>query len=197
MPAVVRSVLALCALALVLPGAALATSVGQLFPSNALTTHDRSQLTGLRVNLPMPNCATIPPTARTSRSSTRSTASTSSRASRSPFSGPIDVSTVSSRRSSSSARGSTSSASTRSSGSRLTNTLHVESDEQLAQDSTYLLVVTRGVHDATASRSTVDVPARPRTSGDGERRTGRTYRKALLDALPWRWPAASRTTSPG
>ena len=60
MPAVVRSALALCALALVLPGAALATSVTQLFPSNALTTKDPTQLTGLRVNLPMPNCATNP-----------------------------------------------------------------------------------------------------------------------------------------
>jgi hypothetical protein len=30
-----------------------------------------------------------------------------------------------------------------------TNTLHVESDQQLKQDTTYLLVVTRGVHDAS------------------------------------------------
>ena len=149
MPAVVRSALALCALALVLPGAALATSVGQLFPSNALTTHDHSQLTGLRVNLPMPNCATNPSDcADVAVLNTLDGFNIQPRISIS-FSGPIDVSTVSSH-------------TVFLVGPRFhlvginqvvwepaTNTLHVESDEQLAQDSTYVLVVTRGVRDAS------------------------------------------------
>ena len=149
MPAVVRPVLALCALALVLPGAALATSVGQLFPSNAYTTPDRSQLTGLRVNLPTPNCATNPSDcADVAVLNTLDGFNIQPRISIA-FSGPIDLSSVSS-------------STVFLVGPRwhvvginqivwepATNTLHVESDEQLAQHSTYLLVVTRGVRDAS------------------------------------------------
>ena len=94
MPAVVRSVLALCALALVLPGPRLRPRWAQLFPSNALTTHDRSQLTGLRVNLPMPNCATNPSDcADVAVLNTLDGFNIQPRISIS-FSGPIDVSTV-------------------------------------------------------------------------------------------------------
>jgi hypothetical protein len=148
MPVVLRPVLALCALALVLPGAALATSVGQLFPSNALTTLDRSQLTGLRVNLPMPNCATNPSDCADVAVLNQLDGFNIQPRISIHFSGPIDLTTVSSH-------------SIFLVGPRFhvvginqiewepaTNTLHVESDEQLAQDSTYVLVVTRGVRDA-------------------------------------------------
>jgi hypothetical protein len=64
------------------------------------------------------------------------------------------------------------------------NTLHFESDEQLAQDATYLLVVTRGVHasdgtplDATTFRHDLNF-------GQTKDPATKAYRKALLDALP-------------
>jgi hypothetical protein len=114
-----------------------------------LTTKDRTQLTGLRVNLPMPNCATNPSDcADVAVLNTLDGFNIQPRISI-HFSGPIDVSSVSSH-------------TVFLVGPRFhlvginqivwepaTNTLHVESDEQLAQDSTYVLVVTRGVRDAS------------------------------------------------
>ena len=62
--------------------------------------------------------------------------------------------------------------------------LHFESDEQLAQATTYLLVVTRGVHggdraplDATRFRHDLNF-------GHTKNPAVKAYRKALLDALP-------------
>src|SRR5215204_6574235 len=58
-----RSLLAaaLIALSLVVPGTALAAvKAGQPFPSNLFTTSDRTQVTGLRVDLPKPDCAVRP-----------------------------------------------------------------------------------------------------------------------------------------
>ena len=57
------SATALFTLALTAPSAAYAHSSGltvSLFPTDTLTVHDGSQLTGRRVNLPMPDCATHP-----------------------------------------------------------------------------------------------------------------------------------------
>jgi hypothetical protein len=57
----------LFALALTWPGAAsAAVQTGQPFPSDLYTTPDATQLTGLRIDLPQPNCGTNPPTAPTS-----------------------------------------------------------------------------------------------------------------------------------
>ena len=57
MPVVLRAALAVFALALVMPGGALAaTSAGQPFPSNIYTTPDTTQLTGLRIQLPTTGC---------------------------------------------------------------------------------------------------------------------------------------------
>src|SRR5512133_2518182 len=61
MTSVIRVALAAIAAALIVPGSALAaTSVGQLFPSNIYTAPDATQVTGLHVALPQPNCATNP-----------------------------------------------------------------------------------------------------------------------------------------
>src|SRR3954454_10384020 len=59
MTSVIRTALAAILAGLVLPrGALAATSVGQLFPSNLYTAPDATQVTGLHVALPQPNCAT-------------------------------------------------------------------------------------------------------------------------------------------
>src|SRR5215211_3595847 len=83
--------------ALVLPGVALAgTSVGQPFPSNLYTTPDSSQLTGLHVDLPRPDCAARPSEcAGIAVLNTLDGFNIQPRISV-PFSGPIDLSTVSS-----------------------------------------------------------------------------------------------------
>src|SRR5713226_2424783 len=132
--------------ALAAPAAALAaTKAGQPFPTNLYTVRDGTQITGLRVDLPKPDCATHPSDcADIDVLDTLDGFNIQPRISI-PFSAPIDLSTVSS--------------STiflvgpqdhlvginQAVWDPLTNTLHVESDEQLAQDTTYLLVVTRGV----------------------------------------------------
>jgi Bacterial Ig-like domain len=147
MPVVLRAALAVIALALVLPGGAFAaTSAGQPFPSNIYTTPDATQLTGLRIALPTAGC-TPSDCADLAVLNTLDGFNIQPRISI-PFSGPIDPATVSSstvflvgpnghivginQRVWEPAK----------------NTLHVESDEQLSQDTTYLLVVTRGVHDS-------------------------------------------------
>src|SRR5436190_41187 len=58
----------------------------------------------------------------------------------------------------------------------VTNTLHFETDEQLAQDSTYLLVVTRGVHAANGD----ELAGSPL----GTLGPNSPYKRALHDALP-------------
>src|SRR2546423_14696086 len=52
--------LTVLALAAVVPANALATSAGQPFPSNLYTQPDTTQKTGLRIDLPLPNCVTNP-----------------------------------------------------------------------------------------------------------------------------------------
>src|SRR6478672_7571841 len=136
-------------LVLVFPGYAFAaTSAGQPFPSNLFTVPDATQVTGLRVHLPQPNCATNPTDcADVAILDTLDGFNIQPRISI-PFSGPIDISTVSS-----------STVYLRQAGcifcaaiginqvvwEPLTNTLHVEPDQLLEQDTTYLLVVTTGV----------------------------------------------------
>ena len=147
---------ALLALALVFPAGAragtadapAATTAGQPFPTDLYTAPDEAQITGLRVDLPKPDCAIHPSDcADIDVLDTLDGFNIQPRISI-PFSAPIDLSTVSS--------------STvflvgphghvvginQAVWEPLTNTLHAESDEQLAQDTMYLLVVTRGVRGA-------------------------------------------------
>ena len=56
-----RAALTVAAFALLYPGGALAaTSAGQPFPSDLYTVRDTTQVTHLRVDLPKPDCATHP-----------------------------------------------------------------------------------------------------------------------------------------
>jgi hypothetical protein len=135
----------------------LATPAGGPFPSDRFTAPDPTQLTGRRVDLPLPD-----PAARASDYNDLRVINTldgfnpQTRLSV-PFSGPIDVSTVNS--------GTVfliklaDPTSPDETGGRVvginqvvwdvtTNTLHLESDELLEQHTRYALVVTRGVADA-------------------------------------------------
>src|SRR5438128_6447639 len=142
---------AVVALPLVFPGGAVAatgTKAGQPFPTNLFTVGDSTQITGLRVDLPKPDCATHPSDcADVAVLDTLDGFNIQPRISI-PFSGPIDLSTVSSSTVFAVGPDDHVVGINQIVWERATNTLHVESDEQLAQDSTYLLVVTRGVHAA-------------------------------------------------
>jgi hypothetical protein len=140
---------AVAVLALGVPGGALsAVRAEQPFPSNLFTEVDLTQATLLRVDLPKPDCATRPSDcADIDVVNTLDGFNIQPRISI-PFSGPINVSTVSSQTVFLLGLD----------GRRIginqivwepaANTLHVESDEQLSARSPYLLIVTRGVHGA-------------------------------------------------
>src|SRR6266849_9311964 len=175
----------LVALALALPGAALAgTTAEQPFPSNLYTTPDVSQVTGLHVDLPKPNCTARPSDcADIAVLDTLDGFNIQPRISI-PFSGRIDPSTVSSSTVFLVGPGDHVVGINQAVWEPATNTLHVESDEQLAQDTTYLLVVSRGVHDANGQPLDATTFRRDLDFGQTKDPTLKAYRKALLDALP-------------
>ena len=171
--------------ALVLPGVASAVvKAGQPFPTNLYTVSDATQATGVRVSLPKPDCGTRPSDCADVDVLNGLDGFNIQPRISVPFNGPIDLATVSS-----------STIFLVSSGGHVVginqivwepaaNTLHLESDEQLAQATTYLLVVTRGVHggdraplDATRFRHDLNF-------GHTKDPEAKAYRKALLDALP-------------
>ena len=177
---IVRVVVTLIALAF--PAAALAgTSALQPFPTNLDTTFDPTQLTGLRVNLPEPDCATHPSDCADVAVLDHLDGFNIQPRIRIPFSGPIDPSTVSS----STVFLVPLSGHAHAIGINQpvwepsTNTLYVESDDQLAQDTTYLLVVTRGIHDTHGNP--IHAFGFGHTSIPGER----AYDRLLVAALPF------------
>src|SRR5262245_8589729 len=166
------------------------------FPSDRFTVADSSQLTGRRINLPLPGSATRP-----SDYDDISVINTLDGFNLQPrlsiaFSGPSDVSTVNSgtvfliKLEDPTAPDEP--------GDRIvginqivwdvaTNTLHVESDELLEQHTRYALIVTRGVHDADGQ------PVEPSEQfarfrhdlnfGQTHDPALKEYRKDLLEAL--------------
>ena len=166
------------------------------FPSDRFTVADSSQLTGRRVDLPLPDRATHPSDYDDiSVINTLDGFNLQPRLSI-PFSGPIDVTTVNS--------GTVflikldDPTAPEEGGGRVvginqtvwdvaTNTLHVESDELLEQHTRYALIVTRGLRDADG------LPVEPSDEFERFRHDlnfGQThdsalkeYRKDLLDAL--------------
>ena len=165
--------------------AAGGVSAGVPFPTNLLTTPDPAQLTGLRVQLPQPDCATHPSDCSdVALLDTLDGFNVQPRISI-PFSGPIDLSTVSNETvflADSSRR-------------RIginnvvwepaTNTLHAEPDQQLRQDTSYLLVVTDGVRAADGSELDQSRFRRDLASGQAKDAGTKDYRESLLDALHW------------
>jgi hypothetical protein len=174
----------LAAVACVFPvGAFAATSAGQPFPSNLYIVPDASQITGLRVDLPKPDCTTHPSDcADVAVLDTLDGFNIQPRISI-PFSGPIDPSTVSSSTVFLVGPADQVVGINQAVWEPATNTLHVESDEQLAQDSTYLLVVTNGIR--AADGTPIEATFRHDLSyGQTKDPATKAYRKALLDALP-------------
>jgi Big-like domain-containing protein len=170
------------AVALAFPGAAFATSAGQPFPTNLYTTPDATELTGLRVDLPKPDCTTNPSDcADVAVLDTLDGFNIQPRISI-PFSGPIDLSTVSSSTIFLVGGGKVVGIN-QAEWEPATNTLHVESDQQLAQDTTYLLVVTDGIHD-TSGAPVQSTFRHDLNFGQTKDAAAKAYRKALLDALP-------------
>src|SRR4051812_33446782 len=166
------------------------------FPSDRFTVADSSQLTGRRVDLPLPDRATQPSEYDDVRViNTLDGYNLQPRLSVA-FSGPIDVDTVNSNTvflikladPTAPHEG----------GGRViginqtvwdvaTNTLHVESDELLDQHSRYALIVTRGVQDpAGQSVQPSEEFARFRHDlnfGQSHDAALKDYRKEMLDAL--------------
>src|SRR5262245_14628810 len=174
----------------------LSSPEGGPFPSDRFTVADTSQLTSRRVNLPLPDAASRPSDAAdVSILNSLDGFNLQPRLSI-PFSGPIDVTTVTSSTVFLIGLGDTTSASD--GGGQIiginqivwdvaTNTLHVESDEFLDQHARYALIVTRGVRDAAG------LPVEPSEAFARFRRDlnfGQTgdaalsaYRESLLEAL--------------
>ena len=186
MPQLLRSALVACALVLILPSLALAgVKPGQPFPTNLDTKIDLTQLTGLRVALPKPDCTTHPSDcADIDVLNTLDGFNVDARVSI-PFSGPIDLTTVT--------------PSTvflvDAKGQRMpldrlvwtpaTNTLHGEPHTYLDQHTPYVLVVTDGVKAADGSALDPS-PFRQSLELGGTHDLGQTlYRLALLGALHW------------
>jgi fermentation-respiration switch protein FrsA (DUF1100 family) len=185
MTAVLRAALATFALALILPGGALAaTSAGQLFPSNLYTTPDSTQITGLRVDLPRPNCATHASDCEDIAVLDSLDGFNIQPRISIPFSGPIDLSTVKSSNIFLVGPGGHVVGINQAVWEPAANTLHVESNDQLAQDTTYLLVVSRGVHDASGEPVAETTFQHDLNFGQTKDPAAKAYRKALIDALP-------------
>ena len=190
-----RRTLALALLALfLLPATAYARGVapafelgspsGSPFPSDRWTSPDASQLTGLRVDLPKPNCAVFPSDCiDVDLVNTLDGFNVQPRLSI-PFTGAIDPATATSdtvflvRQPDGAVTGID---------QRIwnpgTSTLHAESAEQLDQGTTYLLVVTRGIRDAGGDRIAATDWRRALSLGQSRSTADKAYRKALLEAL--------------
>jgi hypothetical protein len=172
------------AIALAFPAAALAgTSALQPFPTNLDTVADSSQVTGLRVNVPLPPCASFPSDCADDAVLNSLDGFNIQPRIRIPFSGPIDTSTVSSSTIFLVGPAGHVVGINQAVYEPLTDTLYVESDEQLAQDSTYLLVVTRGIHDANGDPLDTTSFRHDLNFGQTDDPASKAYRKALLDSL--------------
>jgi Big-like domain-containing protein len=136
----------------------LSSPTSSPFPSDRFTVDDHDQKTGLRVNLPKPDCAVqVSDCQDINVINTLDGFNLQPRLSI-PFSGPIDVSTVSSRTVFLVRLGHRHGHNGDPVGINqvvwdvATNTLHAESDELLDQHTRYLLVVTDGVRDLEGHR---------------------------------------------
>src|SRR4051794_20569044 len=147
MPFLFRAVL-VTALVLAFPATAFAkTHALQPFPTNLDTVSDATQVTGLRVNLPMPDCAAFPSDcADDAVLNTLDGFNIQPRISI-PFDAAIDPTTVSSSTIFLVGPGHKVVGINQAVWEPLTDTLHVESDQQLTSATTYLLVATRGLRD--------------------------------------------------
>jgi hypothetical protein len=158
---------------------------GAPFPSDLFTVPDADQLTGLRVNLPKPDCAIRPSDCEdVDVLNTLDGFNLQPRISI-PFTGPIDPATATSQ---------TVFLMSLNADPRLiginqvvwdpaTSSLHAESDEFLVQDARYLLVVTDGVRDTAGDPIGSSAFRRFLNPGPKAGSAARAYRDSLLQAL--------------
>jgi hypothetical protein len=171
----------------------LSTPAGGPFPSDRFSLADPSQLTGVRVNLPKPDCATHPSDcADVDVINTLDGFNLQPRLAI-PFSGPIDPGTATSDTIFLVSLGDTRGGGV---GKRVginqvvweptTNTLYMKSDELLDQHTRYGLIVTKGVHDTEGDPVEAGAFKRFRhdlSVGHMKDHSPKAYRKALFDAL--------------
>ena len=186
--------LAVLVLSLLAPSVAQAAGVEPLFdlsspsgspsPSDRFTTPDASQLTGLRIALPKPDCAAFPSDCQDIDVLNDLDGFNVQPRLTIPFTGAIDPQSVSS----------TSMFVVRLPDGEVTginqvvwhpatNRLHAESDEQLDQHTRYLLVVTDAVRDTDGDRIDSANFRRELNFGQTKSAADKRYRKDLLDAL--------------
>src|SRR3954469_13973521 len=190
MTSVIRPALPALAAALALPGGALAaTTVGQLFPSNIYTAPDATQVTGLHVALPQPNCATSPSGCGGVPSRDHLAGSNIQPRLTIPFSAPVDPHTISSDTVFLVAANGDKVGINQVVISSDGKTVYAESDQQLAQDATYLVVVTTGVHDASGNPVDTSTFRHDLNYGQTKDPALKAYRKSILDMLPLAAPA--------
>ena len=186
MPQLLRSALIAFVLLLALPSLALAgVKPGQPFPTNLDTRIDLTQLTGLRVALPKPDCTTHPSDcADVDVLNSLDGFNVDARVSI-PFSGPIDLTTVTPDTVFLVDPHGQRTPLDRLVWTPATNTLHGVPHTYLSQHTPYVLVVTDGVR--AADGSALD-PSSFRESlelGRSHDFGGTLYRLALLGALHW------------
>ena len=183
-----RSLLLAVAALLLAPGLAHAADVaaGTPFPTNLLTTPDATQITGLRVDLPTPDCATHPSDCEDAAVLDGLDGFNVQPRLSIPFSGAIDTSTVSSDTVRLYDLGCLACAPIgidQAVWEPATNTLNAESASLLAQHETYLLVATTGLRAADGSAVDRTKFLRDLNFGQTKDEHAKRYRTALRDAL--------------
>lgn len=171
------------------------------FPSDQFAVLDSQQITGLRVNLPLPNCGTNPSDCADITLLNQLDGFNLQPRLSIPFDGPIDVSTVNSSTIFLVQLPAGFSLGSPLKGDDLNGfhpniiginqvvwdpaslTLFAESDQHLDQDVSYLLVVTSGVHDASGQPVETSAAFRNLNAGDSADQQLRQYRQALQSVL--------------
>ena len=168
----------------------LTSPSGAPFPSDRYTVADTTQLTGVRVDLPKPNCTVQPSDcADIDVLNTLDGFNIQPRLSI-PFTGAIDVASVSSsnvflvRLSDGAVTGINQIV-----WESPVNTLHAESDQLLDQHSRYLLVVTDGVKDGAGDPIDASSFLQDLNYGHAKDAADKAYRKELIAALNHSLPA--------
>ncbi len=167
----------------------LTDPAGGPFPADRFTVPDESQLTGLRVNLPEPDCSVRPSDCDDiDVLNTLDGFNLQPRLSI-PFTGPIDVATVSSeamflfKLSCTICPGGSVVGINQVVWDPATNTLYAESDQFLDQDARYLFVVTNDIRDPRGERIDAEQFRDVLHSGQTNDPAETAYREALLAAL--------------
>ncbi|MGZ8693378.1 MAG: Ig-like domain-containing protein, partial [Gaiellaceae bacterium] len=167
------------------PSALAGVTPTQPFPTNLQTVADATQATGLRVSLPLPNCAARPSDcADIAVLNTLDGFSLQPRISV-PFSGAIDLNTVSSDTVFLADPAGKRIGINQVVWEPLSSTLHVEPDSLLEQATPYLIVVTDDLRSADGSQLDASQFRRFLNFGQTGDPAEKAYRKALLGALHW------------